>query len=466
MAAGLYLTIRQAGAALRAGTLTSTALTEAVLARIEATEPAVNAYITVTADLAREQAATADAELAAGRDRGPLHGIPFALKDLFDTAGIPTTAGSGFLRDRVPSEDAFVVKRLHAAGVVLTGKLGLHEFAFGTTSTNEHFGPIRNPWNLDHVPGGSSGGSGAAVAAGSCLGTLGTDTGGSIRMPAALCGVTGLMPSTGRVSRSGVFPLSQTLDHAGPLARTVEDCALILNAIAGHDPDDPLSVDRPVPDYTRELGRDLRGLRVGVPRDPLWLGVDDEVAAACETALDVLRHLGATVEVVALPLMAKTGRLRISASEAAAFHREWLRQHLERYGEDVRSKIESGVPVLATEYIEDQQRLRALTEETRQVLATVDVLVSPTTPTTAPTIEAGDPDSRLARYTRMYNITGIPAASIPCGFDARGLPIGLMVGGRHFDEVTVCRVAHAYEQATDWHTRRAQLPPDAAGGNP
>ena len=451
------LTIAEAAAALRASDLSAVALTESVLARIEATEPALNAYITVTAEPARERAAAADAELAAGRDRGPLHGVPFALKDLFDTVGIATTGGSGFLRERVPDEDAFVVRRLHEAGIVLTGKLGLHEFAFGTTSDNEHFGAIHNPWGLAHVPGGSSGGSGAATAAGSALGTLGSDTGGSIRMPAALCGVVGLKPTTGLVSRSGVMPLSWTLDHAGPLAKTVEDAALILNAIAGYDPADASSIERPEEDYTRDLGRDLRGLRVGVPRRPLWQGCDDAVAAACETTLEQLRDLGATLVEVELPLLAAAPRLRIVQAEAAVYHAEWLAQHRDGYSEEIRGRIELGLEHAATDYIRDLQARRALTGEARAVLETVDLLASPTTPSTAPTIADGDPVFRLARYTSAYNISGLPALSVPCGFDEEGLPIGLMIAGRHFEEATAFRAGHAYEQATEWHTRRPVL---------
>ena len=455
MASEAYdLTIRQAAKALRDGTLTSVALTAAVLRRIEQTEPTLNAYITVTADIAREQAAAADAELQAGRERGPLQGIPFALKDLYDTAGIPTTAGSSFLRDRVPSEDGVVTKKLKDAGIVLTGKLTLHEFALGTTSINPHYGAVRNPWNPAHVSGGSSGGSGAAVSAGSCLGALGTDTGGSIRIPASLCGVVGLLPTYGRVSRRGVLPLSWTLDHVGPLAKSVEDAAIILNAIAGYDREDPGSADEPVDDYTGALGRDLRGLRVGLPRDPFWQQCDDPVTAACEGAVDVLRELGASVSEVALPLQAATGRLNILWAEAASYHIDTLREHPDGYGQDVRTTMEGGLAVAATTYINDQRLRRKLIEETQAVLRQVDVLVSPTTPHTAPTIAAGDPTRDLARLTHPYDVSGIPAVSLPCGFDGEGLPIGLMIGGRHFDEATVLQVAHAYEQATEWHKRR------------
>ncbi len=453
------LTIRQAADALRQGTLTAAALTDSVLERVEITEPKLNAYITVTADLAREQAAAADVELKAGRDRGPLHGIPFALKDLYDTAGIPTTGGSGFLRDRVPQEDAVVTAKLKQAGMVLTGKLNLHEFAFGTTSTNQHFGAVHNPWNPDHVPGGSSGGSGAAIAVGSCLGTLGSDTGGSIRIPASLCGVVGLMPTFGRVSRQGVLPLSWTLDHVGPLAKTVQDSALILNAIAGHDLADPGSADVAVDDYTSALGRDIRSLRVGVVRDPFWKYCDDEVTAACEAALQVLQDLGATVSELEMPLSAANGgrRLSIILAEAAAYHDKMLADHPDGYSPELRGRLAAGQAVMATDYINDQRFRTQLINETREAFRRVDVLVSPTTPTTAVTIEAGDPRADLARLTAPYDISGIPAISLPCGFDSKGLPIGLMIGARHFDEVTVLRVAHAYEQATDWHTKRPPI---------
>ena len=447
------LTIAEAAAALRDGSLSALALTESVLARIEETEPALNAYMLVTADLAREQAARADEELASGLDRGPLHGIPFALKDLFDTAGIVTTGGSDFLRDRVPDADAFVVAKLHEAGIALTGKLGMHEFAFGTTSDNAHFGTIRNPWNPDYTPGGSSGGSGAAAAAGSALGTLGSDTGGSIRMPAAICGVAGLKPTRGLVSRSGVVPLSPTLDHPGPLTKTVEDSALILNAIAGYDPADPQSVDRPPEDFTRELGRDLAGLRLGVPRHPLWEDCDDEVAAACEAALEELRALGGEAVEVELPHYAAAGRLLIIPVEGAAFHEQWLREHPERYSDEIRGKVEPGLTRLAIDYIRDLETRLTIEREVLAVLGTVDLLVSPTLPRTVPTVAEGDPGSRLASYTRAYNISGLPAISVPCGLDGNGLPIGLMIAGRPFAEATVCRAAHAYERAAGWPRR-------------
>ncbi len=450
------LSIVEAGAALRDGSLTSLALTESVLGRVEQTEPLLNAYITVTAELAREQAAAADDALRDGRDLRPLHGIPVALKDLVDTAGIVTTGGGGFLRDRLPERDATVYTKLKAAGAVMPGKLNLHEFAFGTTSNNAHFGAVRNPWDTSRSPGGSSGGSGASVAVGSSLGALGSDTGGSIRIPASLCGVTGLMGTYGRVSRTGVLPLSWTLDHVGPLTKTVEDAGLVLNAIAGYDPSDPGSADVPVDDCNATLVEGVDGIRIGLPRQMLWQGCEEDVIEHCEIAVDHLRSMGATVTEVEMPL--QTGRPRglTIIAEAAAFHETWLRERRDEYG-DVLDRIEAGLAISAVEYINDQRLRRKFIEETAAVLEEVDVLISPTCSRTAPLIEDGDPTAELARLTAPYDVTGIPAISIPCGYDRRGLPIGLMIGGRHFDEATVCRVAHAYEQSTDWILQRPEL---------
>ena len=457
MTAPYDLTVAEAAAALRDRRLTATALTASVLDRIKQTEPTLNAYITVTTDHARAQAAAADADLRAGRDRGPLHGIPFALKDVFDTAGIRTTLGADFLRDRVPPTDAAVVRRLYDGGAVLVGKLNLHEFAMGATSINPWFGPVANPWDPTRIAGGSSGGSAAAIAAGSALATLGGDTGGSVRLPAALCGVVGLKPTFGLISRVGVAPISWSLDTVGPITKTVRDAGLMLNALAGYDPDDPGSQNRPVSDCTRDLGRDIRGLRVGVLRELYWQRVDDEVRAVCEKALDVLRDLGAVLSDVQLPLLTANRRLPILTAEGAAYHGHWLKQYGDRYSEDTRTLLESASLIPATAYVNAQRIRTHLIAETRAVLQEVDVLVGPTSPTPAPLITEGDPRFVLSRNVMEFNVTGIPAISVPCGFTGGGLPLGLMIGGRHFDEATLLRVAHAYEQATGWHTRRPPL---------
>ncbi len=443
------LTIVEASEVLQQGAMTSLQLTEQILLRIEETEPELNAFITVTADLAREQAQAADDALRDGRDLGNLHGVPIALKDLIDTAGIPTTAGSGFLRDRIPQQDATVYTKLKEAGAVLVGKLNMHEFAFGTTSRNPHYGPVRNPWDITRSPGGSSGGSGASVSVGSSLAALGSDTGGSIRIPAALCGVTGLMATYGRVSRTGVLPLSWTLDHVGPLTKTVSDAAIMLNAIAGYDPSDPGSADVPSGDASETMFRGVDGVRIGLPRRMLWTGCDDDVIERCEIAVDHLRSLGAIVTEVDLPLQTDRPRGLTIIAEAAAYHAKWLRERRDQYG-DILDRVEAGLSVSAVDYINDQRLRRKFIEETVEVLQNVDVLISPTCPRTAPLIEDGDPTAELARLTAPYDVTGIPAISIPCGYDRQGLPIGLMIAGRHFEESTVCQVAHTYEQTADW----------------
>ncbi len=462
----VYLTLREAADGLRRRAFSAVELTEAVLARTEAVEPRVHAYITLTADQARAAAAAADGEIGAGRYRGPLHGIPIGLKDNFYTAGVRTTAGAKVLADFVPTQDATVVTRLRAAGAVITGKLNLHELAIGSTTTNPHYGATHNPWNLDHIPGGSSGGSGAALAAGLCFAATGTDTRGSIRNPAALCGVVGFKPTYGRVSIFGVVPLSWTMDHAGPLARTVEDVALVMNAIAGYDPQDATTVDVPVPDFTSGLGQPIRGLRLAVVRNWFFDALDPEVRAALETAIGVFRGLGATVEDVELSSLTPTHEVFevITRPEAAAWQHELLAARPDDYGADVRMGLEMGELILAIDYIRALQLRRIMADEQYALLRRYDGLLAPTraAPAAPIGVAATVVDSREIAIGRQgltapFNLSGIPAISVPCGFSTAGLPIGMQVAGRPWDEVTVLRIAHAYEQATDWHTRRPPL---------
>ncbi len=452
------LTIAEAAARLRDGEVSSVDLTRAMLERIERFDPRLNSYLTVMADAALAEAVCLDAEARAGRLRGPLHGIPLALKDLFDTAGVRTTAGAKLFADRVPERDATVVGRLRQAGMVLLGKLNMHELAFGVTTNNPHFGACRNPWDPDRIPGGSSGGSGAAVAARLCYGALGSDTGGSIRIPASLCGITGLKPTYGRVSRAGVIPLSWTLDHAGPMTRSVRDAALMLGVIAGHDPADPASEDRPVPDYTAGLEDGVRGMRIGLPRRYFFEGAEPAVLAAVEAAIDVLRREGAEVHEVAIADMELIGSVFqvIILAEAAAYHAGRLRERPQDFGADVRERLEPGLLYPATQYIDAQRARRRIVEGFLAALTDVDVLVTPTLPVTAapipgPKVETPNP---LTRFTFPINVSGLPALSLPCGFDTNGLPIGLQIIGRPFDEATVLRAGRAYERVTDWHTRR------------
>lgn len=455
-----YATIREIGARFRRRELSPVELTRTLLARIERLDPALHAYVTVTAERALADARAAEAALGRGADTSPLLGIPIAYKDIYATRGIRTTAGGALLADWIPEDDATCVTRLTEAGCVMLGKLITHEFAFGIQVPGHRFAPARNPWNLDHMPGGSSSGSGAALAAGLAFGALGSDTGGSIRGPAAFCAIAGLKPTYGRTSRAGVVTLSWTLDHTGPMARTVEDCAVLLHALAGHDPADPASSPAPVGDYLTPLRQGIRGLRVGVPRAYFFEGADAEVEKAFEQALATLRGLGATVTDVEIPSIETSWAfLAILMAEAFAYHEHDLRAHPELYGDVLRERLLAGGLITGPEYVQ-AQRLRArLRTEMADVLTRVDVLATPTTPKPAPTFAAvwdpnfGFPKSNMA----PFNMTGLPALAVPCGFSSQGLPLSLQLAGRPFDEATVLRVGHAYEQATEWHTRRPRI---------
>ena len=442
-------------------------LTEAYLARIKRWNPHVNAYLTVMAEDARAAARRAEAELVAHRDRGPLHGIPVGLKDLLATAGVRTSAGSKILADWIPTEDATVVRRLRTAGAVLLGKCAMTEFAMGHPH-NPHYGPTRNPWNRAHVPGGSSSGSGAAVAGRLAVAALGSDTACSIRQPASYCGVVGLRPSQGRVSNAGVVPLARSFDTVGPLARTVEDAAVLLAAIAGADPADWATPPVPIGDYQGALTPALQGVRVGVPRAYFWDRLDGEVASSVETALGVLAQLGAEVLDLDLPGVddAVTARALIHTAEAYAYHATWLRERPDDYSADFRARVTRGRDTTGTELVEAQGCLARFGAAVNTVLQRVDVLAAPTTPTPAWPFDAADatlngvvePYRTLGlRLTVPFTALGGPALSVPCGFSAAGLPIGLQLAGRRFDEAAVLRVGHAYERSTDWHRRRPPL---------
>jgi aspartyl-tRNA(Asn)/glutamyl-tRNA(Gln) amidotransferase subunit A len=462
------LTIASAGRLLRTRALSPVELTEAYLARIERLDPTLRAFITVTGDLARHQARRAERELSRRKWRGPLHGIPLSLKDLYWTAGIRTTAGSRILADFVPRTDSTATERLNAAGAILLGKTNLHEFAAGITTDNPHWGTCQNPWKLGYIPGGSSGGSAAAVAASLGLASLGSDTGGSIRIPAAYCGIVGHKPTYGLVPRHGILPESWSLDHGGPMTRTAVDAAAVLQAIAGHDPRDPTSSSRGVPQYARALRADLKGLRVGVPRNYYFDIIDPEVEGAVRQAIERLKQLGARVVQVKLPGVeaALDTCFVVAWAEAAHYHRRWLSTRAEEYGSDVRSLLEGALLYLASDYLQGQ-RVRALIRESlRRVFEQVDVLVSPAAPLVATPIGALETTIRGrrvsildlgAKLTCVANLTGEPACSVPCGFTKAGLPIGLMIHGRAFEDAIVLRVAHAYESASEWRARRPSL---------
>jgi aspartyl-tRNA(Asn)/glutamyl-tRNA(Gln) amidotransferase subunit A len=453
------LSLKDASALVRRKAVSPVELTLACLARIERLNPSLNAFITVTAEQALREAHDAEAEIQKGKWRGPLHGVPIALKDLFDTAGVRTTAGSGVFKDRVPEQDAEVVRRLRAAWAVLLGKLNMHEFAYGGTSVATYFGAVHNPWNLDRIAGGSSGGSAAAVAAGLCYGALGSDTGGSIRQPAAYCGLAGLKPTYGRVSTRGVIPLSWSLDHVGPICRTVGDAALLLQGIAGYDPQETNSVDVPVPDYTQALRAKISPMRLGVPRRVFFEQIDAEIAAAVNQAIEVLRKMTAGVRDVELP---PYQTLPVVPAEAYAYHAPYVNKTPELYQPSVRERVESGKNITAEAYIEGRRELDRLRRAVREVFTAVHLLITPTTPVPPATIgESAQADVRppggvgfSLRNTQPFDIFGLPAISVPCGFTSSGLPIGLQISGPHWGEPAVLALAHAYEQATEWHTRR------------
>jgi aspartyl-tRNA(Asn)/glutamyl-tRNA(Gln) amidotransferase subunit A len=457
-----YKSIAEVAEDVRARRLSPVELTEACLARIGQVDSQLNAFITLTSESAREDARAAEAEIAAGNYRGTLHGIPLALKDIFDVAGVRTTAASKILADNVAAEDSGVTKHLRKAGAVLLGKLNLHQFAYGATGRSSEFGPARNPWDTERVTGGSSSGSGAAVASGECFAAMGTDTGGSIRIPASLCGVVGLKPTFGRVSRAGLLPLSWSLDHAGPLTRTVQDAAMVLQAVAGRDESDDWSSDEAVPNYTATLGDGVKGLRIGVPDSFFNESLLPEIDAAVKEALSVLEGLGATIEPVTMPFIADipNALTAIMLPEALAYHQKWMAERPEDYADDVRYRLELGSTFPAVDYVQAQRfREMAVRAWRDEVFSRFDLIATAATQTTATPIEASDLSVvfSLIRLTNPLNLLGVPAISVPCGFSPQGLPIGLQLVGRWWDEAAVLRAAHAYEQATDWHARRPPL---------
>jgi aspartyl-tRNA(Asn)/glutamyl-tRNA(Gln) amidotransferase subunit A len=448
--------IQEAGAAIRAGKTSSTALTEAALARIGEENPRINAIQTVMDDSALARARQADRELAGGTDLGPLHGIPIAVKDLFATKGVRTTGGSKLFENWVPDYDDAVVEKLRAAGAVIVGKCGMHELAYGVTSNNPHFGAVRNPCDPTCIPGGSSGGSAAAVAAGMAFAAMGSDTGGSIRIPASYCGVAGLKPTFGRVSKRGVMPLGYTLDHMGPLAATVRDCGLVLEAIAGYDRRDPSCAREPVQKYTPGEGCSISGLRVGMPENFFLERLDPEVDVAVRAAFFRAESLGAKIVPVRVPDIAAlnaVGRV-ILLAEASAVLERYVTTRRGDIGPDVLSLIDQGRLIPATDYIQAQRLRTGMRREFLQLWKDIDVLCTPTTPITAPKIGAlnveihGEmEDVRLAttRFMRGINVLGLPALSIPCGHDSRKMPIGLQIIGKAFQEAKVLRMGAALE---------------------
>lgn len=463
-----WLTARQAAHLIRRKRLSPVELTRACLERSKSLNNTLNAYITLWEEGALHEARLREEESQQGLWRGPLHGVPIALKDIFNTAGLPTTVGSRILQGHIPSQDASVVQRLKEAGAILLGKLNLHEFAYGVTTVNPHYGATRNPWDTSRIAGGSSGGSAAALAAGLCPLSLGTDTGGSIRIPAALCGVVGLKPTYGRVSRRGVFPLSWSMDHVGPMARTVEDVALLLEVIGGYDAQDPGSALYPLANYLRGLNRGVKGMVLGVFHEGAFGVVDTDVEAAFAEALRTLEGLGARIEEVSWPGAedVPSAHLAILMAEASAVHYRWLKERPQDYGDDVRLRLTAGLALPGTLYLKAQQVRRKATQALLGILERVDALLLPTCPLPAPLIGAErvsiagrsvDVRTALTRFVSPFNLTGVPALSVPCAFSHEGLPLAVQVVGAPFAEATILRVGYALEQANASRQRRPPL---------
>ena len=466
----LHASIAQIAAQIRKGEISPVELIEATLEKIDRCEPQLNAFITVFREKSLDSARRAEAEIRSGKDLGPLHGIPIALKDIIYVEGTRSTAGSNFFAEESPQFDAALVSKLRDAGAIIIGKTNLHEFAFGVTTENPHFGATTNPWDTARVPGGSSGGSAAAVVAGCCAGALGSDTGGSIRIPAAVCGHVGLKPTFGRISVHGVLALAQSLDTVGPMCRYVHDVALMMNCLAGYDPRDVHSENRSVSDYTDGLEQPVRGHRAGIPKQHFFDELDPEVERIVREAVKVLEGLG--VEIVELDLpSAPTGHevtLTLLTAEAGEFHQERLAAHREDYGVDVRELLEDGLALSATDYVKTVRVREIVRREFSQAFEEVDCILSPTAPVPAPLRSTHDLSGgsesnrirpRLTRNTRLINLLGLPSISVPCGFvqvedstSVEGLPVGLQITGRWWSEKTLLQVAHAYERATPWHT--------------
>jgi aspartyl-tRNA(Asn)/glutamyl-tRNA(Gln) amidotransferase subunit A len=449
-----FLSISEALHQMRSGKLSPQSLAGACLHQIEILNPKLNAFITVLDVLAGQVKSPSQANSLAG--------IPIAVKDLFETRGIRTTAGSKFFKDYVPVEDAAVIAKLKDAGAVIMGKTNTHEIALGVTTVNPHYGTCHNPWDQERIPGGSSGGSAVAVATGMALAALGTDTGGSIRIPASLCGVTGLKPTFGRVSVRGVFPLSWNLDHVGPLTRNVTDAALILQVIAGYDPDDPYSINQPVDDYTLGIEKGIKERRVVLAVGDYVADTDAEILDAVEKAAYIFEKVGAKVAKVDMSFLKEAAQANSSMTPAdgAAYHQQRLTEHPDWFGADVRQRLETGRSLTSTEYILARRTQTEMKHRLDKFFEQYDLLLLPATPIPAPLIEGNDAIEqarRLTRFTSPFNLTGLPALSIPCGFTQGGLPIGLQIVSRAWNEAAVLQAGRVYEHETDWNTRRPPI---------
>jgi len=460
-----YLSAGEVSRLIRKREVSPVEVVKAHLARVEALEPALNSFITLLPEQAMEEARVAEHEIESGQYRGPLHGIPIGLKDLFYVKGVRNTSGSKIFDHFIPDYDSTLALKLREAGAILLGKLNLHQFAYGPTGENPDYGNMHNPWDTERIPGGSSGGSASATASGQCTLAMGTDTGGSIRIPSALCGLVGLKPTYGRLSRYGMTVLSWSQDHPGPMTRTVEDCALVMNAVAGYDPRDPSSANMSIPDFTQSLTENIKGLRVGVPKEPFEDPVDSEVEHFVRSAIELLGKLGATIHEMSWPMYHESKAISstILMAEATAYHSQLMKRQGSRLDPKVRLRLEAGLLISAVDYLQAQRARRLFYQQSCDLFKKVDLLAGPTVPITACNIGTEEVQigntllgviPLLTQHTRPYNLSGFPAITVPCGFSRNGLPVGFQLAGKPFDEASVLRGAFAYEQATEWHQRR------------
>lgn len=463
-----FLTISELSKLIRGRHISPVELVEAHLSRIESLQPSLNSFITIISDQAMISAKRSEKELMTGTYRGPLHGIPFGLKDLFEVAGVRNTNGSKIFDEYIPSFDSTVATKLKDAGAILLGKLNMQQFAYGPNGENTDYGHMHNPWNLELISGGSSGGSGSSTAAGECAFTMGTDTGGSVRIPSALCGIVGLKPTYGRVSLSGVTPLAWSLDHAGPMCRTVQDCRTILNVISERKPRSARSVPEKTGGVANNIKRGVRGLKIGVPREYFELPIDPDVKHQVQKAIDMLTVLGANVVDISWPLFHYSASIStaILMAEASEFYKKLIIRHGPNMNLPERLRLEAGLFISGVDYVKAQRARVLFTRESHKIFEEVDLLVGPTTPMTAypigsRSVRLGKKSigsiAALTQYTRAFNLNGFPAISIPCGFSEQGLPIGLQLAGKPYYENAILRTAYAYEQSTDWHNSRPPI---------
>ena len=463
-----FMTISELSENIREKKLSPIEIVQELLKTIKKLNPANKSFLYIAEEESIKEAHSIEKEISSGNYKGPLHGIPIGLKDLYETDNMPTTSGSVIFKDYQSNKNATSVQKLIDAGSIIIGKLNMHPFAFGAFGTNSDFGTPPNPWNTSHIPGGSSSGSGVAVASGMIPGATGSDTGGSIRIPSAVCGIVGIKPTYGRISRYGLTPLSWSLDTAGPMTRSVKDCAYMLEVMSGFDINDDSSSTKGVPQFSKAFDEETRKFTIGIPKNQYFTNIHSEVETKVNEAIETLKKLGFTVVEVDIPTPEEAGKIQtnIINPEAVAFHQDRLRNDIDRIAPDVRARLESGIFIPAVNYIQAQRLRRQFIGRMVDCMSTVDALITPTEPICSPEIgqttttinnEEVTIQSLLTKFTSPFNLSGLPAISVPCGFDTKGLPIGLQIVGKHFDEMTILQIAHIFESNTDWNTMKPTL---------